>query len=77
MQDVFKRSLQECKPSIMAHNYNPKTAEVKTGVSPVQDQPLLHEILPYKKTNKRINKKKTQIFLNNKKTPIKQRVLNL
>lgn len=51
MQVVFTSSLLECKPSAEAHNCNPKTAEVKTGVSRVQDQPQLHEILPYK-TNK-------------------------
>lgn len=42
MQDVFKSSLPECKPS--AHDCNPKAAEVKTVVSRVQDQPQLHEI---------------------------------
>lgn len=63
MQHVSQSSLQECKPSIMGHNCNPKTAEVKTGVTPVQDQPQLHEILPYLK---KTNKQKTDPFKNNK-----------
>jgi hypothetical protein len=60
MQDVFKSSLPECKPS--AHDCNPKAAEVKTVVSRVQDQPQLHEIdLTLE------NKTKARFFLNNKK----------
>lgn len=40
----LKVLFQKCKASAVAHNCNPKTTEVKTGVSQVQDQPQLHEI---------------------------------
>lgn len=45
MQDVLKSSLPECKLGTVAHICNPKTAEVETGVSGIQDQPQPHEIL--------------------------------
>lgn len=40
-QDIFKNSL----PGAVAHTCHPKTAQVKTGMAGIQDQPLLHEIL--------------------------------
>lgn len=71
MQDVLKNFLPECKLGTVAHTCNPKTAEVETGVSGIQDQPQLHEILS------QWNKKSVNFFKSkNHKTKSSQLIID-